>query len=218
MSPKEYDQEGLLPAQTAIICLVAPGARVLEIGCATGYMTRVLKNTKGCSVTAVEIDELMAEKARAYADRMIVGDIADPGTWEGLGGDYDYVLYADVLEHLADPWEALRRTHSVLSATGCVIASLPNIAQYRIRLKLLLGRFDYRPYGILDDTHLRFFTAKTARDLFAETGYDVLDMLPANWRALERLMVRFAPRVFAVQFVFRAKPSRPDQRGVQDIA
>ena len=207
MSPKQYSQTRLSPSQVAVLGLMRPGTKVLEMGCARGYMTGVLKNAAGCHVTAVEIDPQMADEARAHADRVIVGDISEPALWQELGSGYDYVVYADVLEHLADPWQALRRTHELLGTNGCVIASIPNIAQYRIRLKLLLGIFEYQPYGIMDDTHLRFFTEKTARELFTRTGYDVVDMRCVNYSLTERPLMRVAPGLFAVQFVIKARPA-----------
>ncbi|MGC8861396.1 MAG: class I SAM-dependent methyltransferase [Armatimonadota bacterium] len=207
MIHKHYSQTRLSPSQVAILDMMRPGTRVLEIGCARGYMSGVMRNAVGCEVTAVEIDREMAEEARAHTNRVIVGDITEPDIWLELGRDYDYVIYADVLEHLADPWKTLRRTHEVLGPEGCVIVSVPNVAQYRIRLKMLLGVFEYQRYGIMDDTHLRFFTAKSARELFSRTGYEIVDVRHVNYSLIERPMMYIAPRLFAVQFVIKARPA-----------
>lgn len=195
-----------MPAQAAVVGLVKPGSSVLEVGCATGYMTRVLSEDRGCRVTAIELSAEMAEEARPYAERIIVGDITDPSLWDRVGCGFDHVVFADVLEHLPAPWVVLRKTRDVLNPGGSVICSIPNIAHYRIRLKLLFGNFEYKRYGILDDTHLRFFTASSIRAMFRDTGYEVKSMRGMNWRPFESLMTRLFPNAFAVQFVVEAAP------------
>jgi len=205
--PKVYRQESLGPAQEAILSMIRPGARVLEIGCATGHMTRVLTEQLGCAVTAVEVDAKQARCAQPYAERMIVADIAKPETWSLLSGPYDCAVFADVLEHLADPSDALRRCKALLADDGCVLASIPNVAYYRIRLQLARGRFDYTDFGILDDAHLRFFTAKTARALFVDSGYTVTEFIPIYRRRVPLLIDRALGFPFAYQFVIRAVPN-----------
>lgn len=204
MGAKVYRQDTLSTAQTIMVQRIEPGSTVLEMGCATGHMTRYLSEDLECRVTAVEICEEQAAEAAPYADRLIVADIAQDSTWELLGTGYDYVIYADVLEHLADPWEALRRTHSVLNKGGLVLASLPNIAHISIRLGLLMGRFDYTSYGILDDSHLRFFTARTSRELFESSGFSV-DRFSGVYRKRHRFILSsLFPNAFALQFVVAA--------------
>jgi len=205
VSVKIYDQGGLMPNQEALVRMVRPGCGVLEVGCATGYMTAVLKERLGCRVTAVEINEETAAQAARYAEKMVIGDICRPETRRQIDAKFDCVIFADVLEHLADPWEVLRWAQELLTDGGCVLASVPNIANYRIRLKLLLGRWDYTPFGILDDSHLRFFTMKTARSLFTESGYDVKEMVCTNFRPAERAMMGLFPNAFAIQFVLKAE-------------
>ncbi|MHB9036652.1 MAG: class I SAM-dependent methyltransferase [Armatimonadota bacterium] len=204
MAVKTYEQNGLMPAQAAVAGLVKPGSRVLEVGCATGYMTRVLKEDRGCKVTVLEISEDMIERARPYAECAIVGDITNPGIWDDLQRPFDHIVFADVLEHLPDPWAVLRRARECLTPVGSVVCSVPNIAHYRIRLKLLFGHFDYRRYGILDDTHLRFFTAHSIRSTFVDTGYVIESMNGMNWRPFETQMLHLFPNAFAVQFVVEA--------------
>jgi 2-polyprenyl-3-methyl-5-hydroxy-6-metoxy-1,4-benzoquinol methylase len=203
---KVYKQESLSPAHEAILAMVPPGARVLEVGCATGHVTRALSDRLRCEVTAVELDLEQAEVAQPYARAMIVGDIGRQQTWDSIHGPFDCAVFADVLEHLVDPWEALRRCRAVLAGDGCVLASVPNIAYYRIRLELARGRFDYTDYGILDDAHLRFFTAKTARALFADSGYTVTDFIPIYRRRMAARIDRALGYPFAYQFVIRAVP------------
>ena len=168
------------PASThsKIVSLVPPATRVLEFGCATGYMTEVLKNRLGCTVVGIEIDRDAAALAEQHAERVIVGDAEtiDYAT-ELAGEEFDVVMFADVLEHLKEPGDVLRRVRPFIAENGVVVASIPNIAHASVRLALLGGEFRYREWGLLDDTHLRFFTRASIQDLFEETGYVVTHWL-----------------------------------------
>ena len=164
------------PASThsKIVSLVPPATRVLEFGCATGYMSEVLKNRLGCTVVGVEIDRDAAAIAEKHTERVIVGDAEKIDYAAELAGEeFDVVLFADVLEHLKEPGDVLRRVRPFVAENGVVIASIPNIAHASVRLALLGGEFRYREWGLLDDTHLRFFTRASIQDLFEETGYAV---------------------------------------------
>ena len=168
------------PASThsKIVSLVPPATRVLEFGCATGYMTEVLKNRLGCTVVGIEIDRDAAAQAEQYAERVIVGDAETIDYAAELAGEeFDVVLFADVLEHLKEPADVLRRVRPFVAENGVVVASIPNIAHASVRLALLGGEFRYREWGLLDDTHLRFFTRASIQDLFEETGYAVTHWL-----------------------------------------
>jgi len=146
-------------------------AEVLEIGTATGYLSSEMERL-GCAVTGVEQDPQMAEIARQYCRKMLVGDVETMGL-EGLGR-YDAVIFGDVLEHLRDPRAVLEKISGRLKPGGNILISLPNVANIWVRLNLLFGRFNYSRVGILDETHLRFFTLKTARKLAFDSGLDVV--------------------------------------------
>jgi 2-polyprenyl-3-methyl-5-hydroxy-6-metoxy-1,4-benzoquinol methylase len=157
-----------------IVALVPPATRVLEFGCATGYMSEVLKNRLGCTVTGIEISPEAAALAEQHCERVIVGDAERIDYAAELAGEeFDVVLFADVLEHLKEPGDVLRRIRPFIAENGVVIASIPNIAHGSVRLALLGGEFRYRDWGLLDDTHLRFFTRASIQDLFEETGFVV---------------------------------------------
>jgi 2-polyprenyl-3-methyl-5-hydroxy-6-metoxy-1,4-benzoquinol methylase len=157
-----------------VVDLVPRGAHVLEFGCATGYMTEVLKTRRGASVTCVEISQEAAEQAERRADRVIVGDAEALDYDEVLGTErFDAILFADVLEHLRDPAALLTGIRSFLANGGVVVASIPNVAHGSVRLALLGGEFRYREQGLLDETHLRFFTRESIEDLFEAAGYVV---------------------------------------------
>jgi SAM-dependent methyltransferase len=161
-----------LPKEYAILLdLIGHGSTVIEVGPHTGYFTQLLRD-RDCRVTAVECDAEAASKASAFADELLVADIEDPDL-DLPTNSADVVLFSHVLEHLVDPAATLLRAHSWLRKDGRVIAAIPNIAFWRVRVDLLRGRFDYTPTGILDETHLRFFTLRTAHELFEQSGYDV---------------------------------------------
>ena len=143
-----------------MVGLVPEGARVLEFGCATGYMSSVLKSREGCTVTGIEISPEAAEIAREHCDRVIVGDAEELDYGELLGKErFDAILFADVLEHLKRTRRGPRADPTLPRDRGTVIASIPNIAHGSVRLALLAGEFRYRELGLLDNTHLRFFTS-----------------------------------------------------------
>ena len=146
-------------------------AEVLEVGTATGYVTAEMAKL-GSSVTGIEQDPAMAELARQYCRDMFVGDV-EKMDLSGLG-QYDAIIFGDVLEHLHNPGVVLEKLSRLLKPGGKILLSLPNIANIWIRISLLMGRFNYSRLGILDETHLRFFTLKTAKQLATDSGLDVI--------------------------------------------
>jgi len=146
---------------------------VLEVGTATGYLSFEMAK-RGCTVTGIEKDQEMAKAAHSYCSKMLVGDIETINLQEL--GRYDAIICADVLEHLCDPRKILQQLHNLLKPDGKILISLPNVAHIWVRANLLLGRFDYEKAGILDETHLRFFTLKSAKKLAADAGLKVVNL------------------------------------------
>src|SRR5690242_10330690 len=125
-------------------------------------MSQVLRERLGCSVVGIELDPQMGELARPQLERLIIGDLETVDLAAELGDErFDVLLFADVLEHMRDPAAVLARTRPFLRDDGLVVASLPNVAHISVRLSLLAGQFRYRRWGLLDETHLRFFTRAT---------------------------------------------------------
>jgi len=196
--------------------------RILDVGTADGYLGAILRE-RGHSIVGIEQDATTAERARDFYDSFHVANIDDfdfPYTEE-----FDFILFADVLEHLKDPKIVLQRSLPALKKTGEIIVSVPNIANIVIRLSLLMGRFDYCDRGILDRTHLRFFTFSTLRKMIQEASCKVLEVAPtplpiqlvipasesklfAPLHETHYLLVRLWKTLFAYQFVVRAAPSR----------
>jgi 2-polyprenyl-3-methyl-5-hydroxy-6-metoxy-1,4-benzoquinol methylase len=158
-----------------MLSLVPAGAlaRVLEVGCAAGATGAALKLARpGAEVTGIELDPELARAAAARLDRVLAGDaVAQLRTLEQEGARFDLVLCGDVLEHLPDPWSALRIVRA-LCPSGHVIVSLPNIAHLSTISSLLFRSYwPYRDRGLHDRTHLRFFGRKNLPELFEETGF-----------------------------------------------
>jgi 2-polyprenyl-3-methyl-5-hydroxy-6-metoxy-1,4-benzoquinol methylase len=148
--------------------------RVLEIGCGTGHTLESLKEKKLCSETiGIELFASAAEEAKKRVDIVYCVDVEKEGVPVEIGA-VDLILLLDVLEHLVDPWSFLTNlvaTH--LSPRGVVVASIPNARHFSLVLPLLGGNFDYVERGILDRTHLRFFTRRSAEKLLENAGLEI---------------------------------------------
>jgi 2-polyprenyl-3-methyl-5-hydroxy-6-metoxy-1,4-benzoquinol methylase len=171
--PRErYEREIDLDSDSTharVVRLVGSDRRVLEIGPAAGHMSRVLQD-RGCSVVGIELDPEMAASAAPYCERVIVGDLDTLDLEAELGSDrFDVIVAADVLEHLKDPLAALQRVRGFLASDGFFVISLPNVAHGSVRLALLEGHFAYQRIGLLDRTHLRFFTRESIDELLDES-------------------------------------------------
>ncbi|HEV2760981.1 MAG TPA: methyltransferase domain-containing protein [Acidimicrobiales bacterium] len=163
-------------SHTLMVELVGGTKRVLDVGCATGYLAQAL-GERGCTVSGVESDVEAAEQARPHLERLVVGDVETMDLAEVFGEDrFDVIVFGDVLEHLRNPLPALRKAKALLTERGSVVASIPNIAHGSVRLALLAGRFDYQELGLLDSTHVRFFTRSSIEDLFREAGMVPIDV------------------------------------------
>lgn len=145
-------------------------SNVLDVGCATGYFAKKLKEKK-CKVWGVEIDSLAARKARKYCNKVFVGDVEKEQSLPFSKHFFDYILFMDLLEHLKNPSNTLQLVKPYLKKEGKIIISVPNIAFLSIRLALLRGKFSYQKLGIMDETHLRFFTKKTLFDMLEKNGF-----------------------------------------------
>lgn len=159
-------------ARPEVATLVPPECRrVLEVGCAGGELGQLLR-VRGHHVTGIELVPEMAERARRWLHQVETADVETDG-FPFPPASFDAIVFADVLEHLIDPWRVLRAATDVLAEGGVVVASIPNVQNIDVLRRLLRGRWEYRERGILDRGHLRFFTLSTIRDLFAQAGLTV---------------------------------------------
>jgi methionine biosynthesis protein MetW len=206
---------GLSPAHRLLVDAVPAGARVLDVGCATGYLAAELA-ARGCTVVGVEADPAAAAAATTSGAcaEVVTGDVEAGACQEALAAraPFDVVVAGDVLEHLRDPWAALAFLAGLLAPGGRAVVSVPNIAHWTGRRALLRGRFPYAEHGLFDRTHLRFFTRPGARELVASAGLRLVAErfapaplpLQAHVPALRRFeagAARVWPALFALQIV-----------------
>lgn len=164
-----------------LLAIMPAATRVVEVGCSRGALARAFKaRHPGCHYLGIEIEPAFASTARSHCDEVRVGDIESllaSGALRDLQ-PADCWVFGDTLEHMRDPWEVLRRLHSLLGTGGCVCACIPNMQHWSIQLQLNAGCIGYTDSGLLDRTHLRWFTRQTMLDMFASTGYRVQELRP----------------------------------------
>lgn len=237
MASPKYDTEVDLSnenmSQTLLALLVGEGKAVLDVGCATGYTASVLR-ARGCRVDGIEYDASAATDAAKHVDRLEVGDVQAMDLVTLFGAEsYDAIVFGDVLEHLTAPEAVLRACLPLLKPGGAVVASIPNVAHGAVRLALLSGRFDYTSTGLLDETHVRFFTRDSVLALLATAGYAVVDLRRTRLGVFETEVtvaegdyppavvadVCADPEAMTYQFVLRAVPAaEADPVAVRTVA
>jgi SAM-dependent methyltransferase len=199
-------------------------ASVLEVGCGRGGFGSTLRRSRRIDrLAAIEVHPEAAAEARSYFDHVWCGDF--PDVVDAIAERFDCVLFLDVLEHLVDPWEALRRTRELLKPAGLVVASIPNARVLPVSLGLLRGDWHYQSQGVLDRTHLRFFTRLSIERLAYESGFDLLSIDPINpiagHEAVAHAVVgrsrikRHLSDLLHLQFAVVLKPRQVGVRAVQ---
>ncbi|GFO71435.1 O-antigen biosynthesis protein [Bathymodiolus japonicus methanotrophic gill symbiont] len=211
-----------------LVTRIKPNQRVLELGCSSGYLSKFLQQDLACEVVGVDIDSHALQQAAPFCVQTIVADL-DTETWltEIQGQQFDVVLCADVLEHLKNTAAMLASLKPFLHADSCLLASVPNVAHASIRLELLQGHFDYESLGLLDDTHLHFYTRDGLIAMLMQAGYVCCDIsysiqdladeaidqhlknsgLKSSDKALELF---HAPDAVAYQFIIEARPAQSE--------
>jgi len=227
MKESRYNPQALeiLNIDSLSTSLVPRNSQVLELGCSTGYLGEFLEKSLGCKVTGVEIDKKFAQVANGRITKVIVGDLENNKIQIKILQEpkFDVIFASAILEHLKQPEKVLKNLMKSLKKDGIIIITLPNVAYWRTRLELLMGRFNYTESGILDKGHLRFFTVKSAIQ-FIESDcnlkIDKLDfefplfpiihrifkLIPFVGNQLQFKFYRKFPNFFAYQMVFKARP------------
>lgn len=185
--------------------------RVLDVGCANGLLGQRLKREKNPQFLAgIEADPELAAEAEKYFDKIILTNLEELTSLPFEEESFEVIVCADVLEHLKDPLEVLRKLSRYLKKNGFFLISVPNIAFVTIRLNLLLGRFNYnRKGGLLDSSHLRFFTQKSLWRLLKDVdlgidfvrGYNLVR--PEFW--FLKILGKLSPTLFSLQFLAKAR-------------
>lgn len=201
-----------LSSHDKIIKLVEKNKKVLDVGCASGYLASFLKQ-KGCTIDGIDTDRESVEKAKEYCNASIL-DISK----DKINGEYEVIILGDILEHLVNPDKVLLNLKENLKNDGYIIISIPNIVNIYPRLKILFGHFDYEEIGIFDRTHLKFFTKKSLKKMINKTGYKIekLEYTPIpiylkyprfprfilnSVYYLLSILARYWPTMFAYQFI-----------------
>ena len=154
-----------------ILAQVKPDSKVLECGCASGYMTKYMKEHLGCAVSIIEYDAGGFNNAIQYACDGLCTDLMQNEWVEKYKDErFDYILFADVLEHLRDPMQVLKHAVSMLADDGMILVSLPNVGHNDVLVKLLTGYWDYTSVGLLDDTHIHFWGINNLDAFFTQAG------------------------------------------------
>lgn len=185
-----YDGQVLDPDEVSGIVanFIPRGARVLDMGCGTGSLSRILADVCHAEVVGIEPDSIRAERAMArglevhagYLSKELISEI----------GSFDVVLLADVLEHLPNPHAMLLLCRQALKAGGAVVISVPNVAHWSVRVDLLRGKFQYQPFGIMDATHLRWFTMDTVKSMMISSGFKITAYRATAGLSLEEVILR----------------------------
>jgi len=159
-----------------VVRMVGNDHRVLEVGAGPGTITRHLKEHGRCRVTAIEIDDDAIARLAPYCENVFRCDLNEPDwVWTvSVDGPYQVIVVADVLEHLHDPWLTLRAMGPLIGQDGHVIVSLPHIGHSAVIASLAEENFEYRDWGLLDRTHIKFFGMRNIQSLFNDAGYKIV--------------------------------------------
>jgi 2-polyprenyl-3-methyl-5-hydroxy-6-metoxy-1,4-benzoquinol methylase len=156
---------------------ITPKSEVLDIGCSSGTFGAVLIKKKSCSVDGIELDEGDFKQAQKNLQAVYKLNI-ESDNLSVIHKKYDFIYFGDVIEHLVNPVATLKKVKSLLKSNGKVIFSIPNMSHISVRLMLLSGDFNYGKTGLLDTTHLHFYTHQEVQRVFADSGYAISDMNP----------------------------------------
>jgi glycosyltransferase involved in cell wall biosynthesis len=215
LKPSEDSSHGRLSA----LLSTRPPSKILDLGCSSGLLAERLR-AMGHHVVGVDLYEIPGVGERTSA--FFRADLNE-GIPPEVGGDFDIVLGADVLEHLVDPAALLRQISAVLSPDGSAILCVPNVAHWYPRFRSTLGAFDYDQRGILDATHIRFFTRRSIQRLVERNGFTVRRIEPVGLpldalgiegsvaraiRVLDHVLLVTWPTMFGYQFIIEATPPK----------
>lgn len=173
----EFDINTKNESHAAILRQVEDNSVVLDIGCASGIIGKSLKKYKNCIIDGIDYDQealKYAAKTNAYRD-LYSFSITEENSKKykdffQMNKKYDHIIFADVLEHLVDPWNAIKNATKLLKKNGSILISLPNIANIDTIKALINNEFNYQKHGVLDSTHLRFFTEHSFKDMIETLG------------------------------------------------
>jgi 2-polyprenyl-3-methyl-5-hydroxy-6-metoxy-1,4-benzoquinol methylase len=185
--------------------------RVLDVGCAAGRLGQLLLELGAAEVWGIEPAAQPAALAAEILARVIQAPY--PTAEAAAGAPFDLVVFADSLEHLVDPWEGLAEARRLLAVDGALLLALPNVSHYTVLYGLLRGRWQYEDMGLLDRTHLRFFTPASARRVLTEAGFEIAAEAVVARKPMRRylpltmVLERLAPHLYVYQWYALARPA-----------
>jgi 2-polyprenyl-3-methyl-5-hydroxy-6-metoxy-1,4-benzoquinol methylase len=201
----------------------APPARILDVGCSGGRLSELLRE-RGHHVTGVDL--FYNAETTKRVDVFVLADL-EKGIPDEVGGGFDLAIAADGLEHVRNSDLLLRQIGASLGPNGRVIISVPNFGHWYPRIRTVLGIFDYDQRGILDKTHVRFFTRRSLLRMVKKNGFEVkefrttglpIDVISSRGslvrrlaRAVDGLLVGLRPTLFGYQFILELEPVKPPQ-------
>ena len=222
-------------ARPEVVALIPETARrVLDIGCGAGRLGDAIKARQPAVVTGIELSPVAAALASQRIDRVVTGDV-EHVPLDFASGSFDAIVCGDILEHLREPERLLKQAREWLAPGGCLVASIPNVRHHSVVSSLLDGNWTYESAGLLDRTHLRFFTRREIEKLFYRAGYAIDGFwavnVPGDHRAtqlaagsvrlgrvtLDGLHEREAAEFDAYQYLVRARPADGPQFGLTSI-
>ncbi len=227
----EYDVDVQLNTAPAnVIRMVGHNKRLLEIGCGPGSITKILAEKNRCKVIGVELDPKAIEKVRPYCLEVFQADL-NSAEWPSLFDTrdrFDVLVAADVLEHLYDPWVSLQRMVPLIKSDGYIVISLPHIGHAAVMSCIYNGDFEYRDWGLLDRTHIRFFCLKNIQELFIQANLKIIEVayvtkspeeteFAATWDKLPNLVktaFKTNPHAYLYQVVVKAVPTERPEKGL----
>lgn len=227
--PNRYNTRNRLPMESTMMIVerIPVGARVLDIGCGIGAISEAVALLRNANVVAIEPDPIRANTAAeagidvhcGYLDQRLLSSL----------GKFDVLIMADVLEHIASPSSMLLLAKQAISPGGRLIISVPNVAHWSVRLSLLFGKFNYSVFGLLDATHVRWFTKDSLVRYLTRLGFTIHEVAPTagvqlsvyrrfpfSWlptrlrRALVRCFAKYWPSLWGCQFILSAGADAPN--------
>ena len=209
MSKYDYYNSNPYSVHQKIISSIGKDKKVLDVGCSEGLLSKRM-NQNNCTIVGIELDTEAALKAKSFCEEVIIGDVESVTLKPEYLNYFDVIVFADILEHLKDPLDVLKTFKNYLKDDGYIIISVPNIANWRIRLQLLFGNFEYNEYGILDSGHLRFFNKKGALKLVNDAGFEIIefDLSVGDVNKFSKIVHsigRIRPNLLAFQFLIIAR-------------
>jgi len=231
--PEEYNfKEGDGSSHAVMLQMLGslPRSRILDLGCSGGLFAARARSV-GHSVTGVDYTEIQGVRERT--DQFFVADLEE-GIPEAVGGRYDVVVAGDVIEHLSRPAATLRQIREVLRPGGQLLLSVPNFGHWYPRTRVATGLFGYDRRGILDNTHLRFFTRSTLRRMVRAAGFDIVEEIATGLplgavsdgaprsalsaiRRIDEALVKLRPTLFGYQYILRLTPHAKEAIHAEDL-